>query len=303
MDQPLLHDPAKRSKALMALALVCFFWGTTWIATKEGVAHMPPLQMAGIRQLLGGACFVLFFLARGMAFPRKKEWVPVLVLSVLNFMLSNTLSAWGVKYIPAGLGSIISAIFPLWLVFIVMIVDKETVKRQTITGILLGFAGICVIFYEHLASFLLSEFRFGILLSLAATFSWAFGTLYTKKQAARFNPYFSLGLQMVISGIVLISVSAASGHSIPLGSIPSESWWAIAYLLLFGSIISFVAFLYALQHLPTEQSSIYAYINPIVAILLGAYIFKEPITVFIICGTIITLYGVYLVNRAAKKLT
>ncbi len=89
-----------------------------------------------------------------------------------------------------------------------MIVDKETVKRQTITGILLGFAGICVIFYEHLASFFLSEFRFGILLSLAATFSWAFGTLYTKKQAARFNPYFSLGLQMVISGVVLISVTS-----------------------------------------------------------------------------------------------
>ena len=263
---------------------------------------MPPLQMAGIRQALGGLCYLLFFIARGTAFPKGREWRSVLILSFLNFMLSNALSTWGVKYISAGLGSIIGAIFPLWLIIIAMAGTQTKVHTKTVVGILLGFTGICVIFYEHLHDFLIPEFRLGIFLSLASTWSWAFGTIYTKKHAVRFNPYFSLGLQMFISGIFLIGLTNVSGNAIPVANIPWQSWTAIAYLVIFGSVISFIAFLYALQNLPTEQSSIYAYINPIVAALLGWMIFDEKLTGFIICGALITLYGVYLVNKAAMKL-
>jgi drug/metabolite transporter (DMT)-like permease len=170
---------------------------------------------------------------------------------------------------------------------------------KTVIGLLLGFTGICVIFYEHLHDFLNADFRFGIFLSLASTWSWAFATLYTKKQAASFNPYFSLGLQMLISGVVLTIVTNAAGIATPLSQIPWQSWAAIGYLTVFGSLVAFVAYLYALQNLPTEQASIYAYINPVVAVLLGWVIFDETLSGFIICGTGITLYGVYLVNRAA----
>jgi drug/metabolite transporter (DMT)-like permease len=288
-----------RAKALIALALVCFFWGTTWIASKEGVRHMPALQLAGMRQFLGGMCYVIFFLAKGESWPRGREWKNVLMLSFLNFLLSNALSTWGVQYISAGLGAIIGAIFPLWLVIITLFSTRSRIKPRTVVGIVLGFTGICVIFYEHLHDFLVPEFRFGILLSLASTWSWAFGTIYTKKHAATFNPYFSLGLQMVISGVALFGLTNALGIAIPVSSIPWQSWAAIGYLVLFGSVISFVAYIYALQKLPTEQASIYAYINPIVAVLLGSLLFEEKLTVFIITGTLITLYGVYLVNKAA----
>jgi hypothetical protein len=90
------HQRGKRTKAIFALSLVCFFWGTTWIATKEGVRHMPALQMAGIRQFFAGVLYVLFFIARGATWPKGKEWGSVLMLSFLNFMLSNALSGWGV---------------------------------------------------------------------------------------------------------------------------------------------------------------------------------------------------------------
>jgi len=296
------HKRGPRSKALLALALTCFFWGTTWIASKEGVRYMPPLQMAGIRQFFGGVVFVVFFLAKGVAFPKGKEWNSVLMLGFLNFLLSNALSTWGIKYISAGLGSIIGAIFPLWLMIIALIGAQTKVQSKTVIGILLGFAGICVIFYEHLADFLQPQFRLGIFLSLASTWSWAFGTLYTKKHAAHFNPYFSLGLQMLISGTVLFLLTQVTGTALPLSQIPAQSWWAIAYLVVFGSVIAFAAFLYALQNLPTEQASLYAYINPIVALILGWIIFNEKLSAFIICGTLITLYGVYLVNKAAMKL-
>lgn len=287
--------------ALIALGLVCFFWGTTWIASKEGVKHMPALQLAGIRQTLGGLCYVLFFSIKGTRWPRGAEWRTILVLSFLNFAMSNGLSTWGVKYISAGLGAIIGAIFPLWLVVIGLIVNKRKPTRKALLGLAVGFAGICVIFYEHLHDFLNPQFLFGIFLSIVATWTWAFGTLYTKKHAQGFNPYFSLGLQMLLSGIFLYAVSGASGQAIAFGQIPWQSWAAISYLVVFGSVISFMAYLYALQRLPTEQVSLYAYINPIVAVAFGAILFGEILTSFIIAGTAITLYGVWLVNKSVVK--
>lgn len=296
------HKKSQHGKAILALLAVCFFWGTTWLASKEGVRHMPALQLAGIRQFFGGLCYVSFFLIKGTPLPRGKEWRPILILSVLNFMFSNGLSTWGVKYISAGLGSIIGAIFPLWLVLIAMIGSKSKLQYKTIIGLLLGFAGICIIFYDYLQDFLNPEFRFGIFISIASTWTWAVGTLYTKKQAANFNPYFSIGLQMLISGSVLFATTHALGLAIPLTAIPWESWAAIAYLVGAGSVIAFMAYLYALQYLPTEQVSLYAYINPVVAVLLAWIWLHEKLTGYIVIGMLITLIGVYLVNKAAIKM-
>ena len=297
-----IHKKGTRTKAIFALALVCFLWGTTWIASKEGVKHIPDaLQMAAIRQLLGGSCYVAFFLYKRIPLPKGKEWVPILFLSFLNFMISNGLSTLALQYkISAGLGAIIGAIFPLWIVVIGLFIAKEKMPAKAMIGLLLGFSGVCVIFYDHLHDFLNPKFQLGILFSVIATWTWAIATLYTKKQASYFNPYFSLGLQMVISGIVLYSFSAASGKAVPLSAIQWQSWASIAYLVIFGSLIAFICYLYALQNLPTEQVSIYAYVNPMVAVLCGWIIFNEKVTVFITAGGLITLLGVYLVNKAFK---
>ena len=134
-----------------------------------------------------------------------------------------------------------------------------------------------------------------------ASWTWALGTIFTKKEAKEFNPYFSLGLQMVIGGGVLCAVSYATGNTVGIQSIPWQSWVAIAYLVIFGSVITFFAFLYSLQRLPTAQMSIYAYINPIVAVILGTTFFGEKLTTFIIAGGAITLYGVYMINTALRK--
>jgi len=295
-----IRKKGTRSKAIFALALVCFFWGTTWIASKIGVTHMPALQMASLRQLIAGIIYTSFFIYRKVPLPKGNEWIPIIVLSFLNFILSNGLSTWGVQYISAGLGSIMGAIFPLWIVVIGLFISKERIPQKAILGLLLGFGGVCIIFSDHLQDFLNADFRKGIILSLIATWTWAFATLYTKKQAANFNPYFSLGLQMLISGIALFSFTNLTGNAVPLTAIPWKSWAAIAYLVIFGSLIAFIAYLYALQHLPTEQASIYAYVNPMVAVLCGAIVFNEKVTIFITVGGAVTLLGVYLVNKAFK---
>lgn len=285
---------------ILALCWVSFFWGTTWIASKVAVESMPAFQMAGIRQGIGGILYVGYFLFKKTPWPKGKQWKTILILTVLNFVCSNGLSTWGVKYISSGLGAIIGAIFPIWIVLI-MLFKGEKINRLSILGFLVSFGGICFIFYEHLADFINPDFRFGIFLSLLATVTWAFGSLYTKKKAASFNPYFSLGLQMLLSSFFILVVTELTDTGVSISEIPAQSWWAMAYLVIIGSVLTFIAFIYALQKLPPEISSIYAYINPIVAVIFGTLLFGEALTFFIVIGGFITLIGLYLVNYSIRK--
>lgn len=286
---------------ILALCWVSFFWGTTWLASKEGVKHMPALQLATIRQFIGGILYVGYFIFKKEPWPKGKQWRAILILSILNFVGSNGLSTWGVKYISSGLGAIIGAIFPIWIV-IICFFKGERIARMAVVGLLICFTGVCIIFIDHLTDFLNPEFQFGIFLSVASTITWAFGILYTMKKAASFNPYFSLGLQMLISSFILLSITETTGTNIPLDKIPVSSWWAISYLVIIGSVLTFIAFIYSIQHLPKEISSIYAYINPIVAILLGFILFGETLTPAIVIGVLVTLIGLYLVNSSIRKI-
>lgn len=290
-----------RNKAIIALGVVCILWGTTWVASKEGVMHMPALQLAGFRQLIAGSIYIIFFITIGEPWPKGKEWYAIGVLSFLNILCGNGLTTWGVQFISAGLGSIIAATFPLWMVIIGMFFLKDNIPSAALKGFLLGFAGICVIFFEHVKDFLNHEFLFGIAISFTASWTWALGTVFTKREAREFNPYFSIGLQMFMAGAVLLIVSYVTGTAIPLADIPWQSWTAIGYLVVFGSVIAFAAYLYALQRLSVELMSIYAYINPIVAVLLSSVLFNEQLTVFIIVGGAITLYGVWMISHALRK--
>jgi drug/metabolite transporter (DMT)-like permease len=285
---------------ILALCWVSIFWGTTWIASKEGVKHMPALQLAAIRQFFGGFIYISFFLFKKAPWPKGKQWKTIIILSILNFVLSNGLSTWGVKYISSGLGAIIGALVPLWVVVITFF-RGERLARLAFVGLIISFAGICVVFYDHLSDFLIPNFRFGIFISIISTLTWAFGSLYTKKKAATFNPYFSLGLQMFLSSILLFAYTGATGTSINLNLIPAISWWSIAYLVIFGSVLTFIAYIYALQHLPAAINSVYAYINPIIAVILGALIFGETLNAAIAIGGTVTLSGLYMVNISMRR--
>ncbi|MFD0777594.1 DMT family transporter [Flavobacterium myungsuense] len=262
---------------------------------------MPALQLVAIRQFIGGFLYVVYFLYKKTPWPKGKQWKTILILTFLNFVMSNALSTWGVKYISSGLGAIIGAIVPLWIV-IIGLFRGERLSKITIVGLIISFSGICIIFYDHLNDFLNPNFRFGIIISIIATITWAFGSLYTKKKAATFNPYFSIGLQMFISSIFIFALLGATGTAVSLSAIPAISWWSIAYLVVFGAILTFIAFIYALQNLPAEISSVYAYINPIVAVVLGALIFGESLNTAIAIGGFVTLVGLYIVNYGLPKI-
>lgn len=123
-----------RTNALIALGVVCILWGTTWVASKQGVLHMPALQLAGFRQLLAGCIYIIYFMATGAKWPKGNEWYVIGVLSFLNILCSNGLTTWGVQYISAGLGSIIAATFPLWMVIIGLFTSKDRIPLAALKG-------------------------------------------------------------------------------------------------------------------------------------------------------------------------
>lgn len=285
---------------ILALIWISIAWGTTWIASKEGVNHMPSLQLATLRQFIAGVIFVAFFIFKKAVWPDKSQWKTIVILAFLNFVFSNGLSLWGLQFISSGLGAIIGTLFPIWII-IICFFRGEKVSNLAIKGMILSFIGICVIFGDYLSDFLNPDFRLGIFISLIATVTWAFATLYTKEQAASFNPYFSLGLQMLVSSAVLFIGTTAAGTTVSIQEIPINAWYSIAYLVVIGSIFTFVAYIYALQNLPTELNSIYVYINPIVALIIGAIYNDEPFSVLLLAGGFITLLGLYLVNKSIRN--
>jgi drug/metabolite transporter (DMT)-like permease len=140
-----------------------------------------------------------------------------------------------------------------------------------------------------------------VVLALLSTLSWSFGTVYTAKQKPPIDIMFSVGLQMLIAGIIILIVCGITGKYINLASAGQDSWLAISYLVVFGSLVAYSAYVFAISKLPATLVSIYAYINPVVAVLLGWILLSEKMNANMLLGTLITLGGVYLVNHEFKK--
>ena len=166
---------------------------------------------------------------------------------------------------------------------------------------IIGFAGILIIFYDYLDFFSNRSFAFGVGLAVLSTASWAFGMVYTSKKKLPVDILFSVGLQMLIAGVITLFICLLSGKYVNLATTGSASLYSLLYLVLFGSLIAYSAFVYSVSKLPPALVSIYAYINPIVAVLLGWLLLHEKLNPNMILGTLVTLGGVYLVNREFKK--
>jgi drug/metabolite transporter (DMT)-like permease len=287
----------------LALTATSIIWGTTWVVMKLGIQGMPALQLASIRQFLGGVLFVGFFAFKRTALPTRQQWKQLLVLSFLTFVFANGLSTWSLEYIPGGFGALIGALYPLMVVVIEYFLYKsKQLNALSLVGILLGIAGLVLVLYQNLVAPHTMAFYGGLALAIAAMISWSFSTVFLSKNKSTLNPYYGMGWQMLISSVFIYLLSLGYGKNIALETIPVKSWLSIAYLIAFGSIAALVAFLYSLQKLPSGIATLYAYINPIIAIVLGSFVLPdEHLTWQIIVGTCVTLLGVYLVNYSIRS--
>jgi drug/metabolite transporter (DMT)-like permease len=289
-------------KAYIALGLVSFFWGTTYIATRFGAQHMPGLFLSGIRQFLSGSILVGYFLLKGYRVPGWKVLKRISIQSIFLLCIANGLLSWSVEYISGGLAAIIAALVPIFIVLFTAWLSKcSTITRWMIIGFIIGFAGVVTIFYDYLGQMQNHSFVIGILLALVSTLSWSFGTVYTAKQKPPIDILFSVGLQMLIAGIIILAICGITGKYINPAAAGGSSWLAILYLVVFGSLLTYSAYVFAISKLPPTLVSLYAYINPVVAVLLGWLLLSEKMNANMLIGTSITLTGVYLVNREFKK--
>jgi len=294
-----------RGKGYLALFITSTVWGTTWVASKIGVNEIPALQMAYIRQFIGGICFVGFFmLYKKFSLPTAKQFRWIVVMAILMFVFANGLSTWSLKYIPTGLSALIGALYPLSVVIIERVFFKsKKMTLLTFLGLFLGITGVGIVFYENAFSNNSSSFWIGIALSVIAMLSWSFGTVFITRNKANINPYYGTGWQMVISSFMLLVMAETTQPTVSITHISVKVWMVILYLVVFGSVLSFVAFIYSMKKLPAAISSLYAYINPLVAMVVAALVLNEKLTINILWGAIVTLIGVYLVNYSIKKST
>lgn len=298
-----MHNKNNRTGGYIALATTSIVWGTTWVTSKIGVSQMPAFEMASIRQFLGGACFLSFFLFyKKLPLPTAKQFLWLFVLAILMFVFANGLSTWSLKYVPTGLSSLIGALYPLCVVIIEMVFFKNrNLTVVTFAGLLLGVIGVGIVFYENAFHQTQEGFLFGVFLSIMAMLSWSVGTIVIAKNKLNINPYYATGWQMLISSFILLIIAISSQPVIPLQDISLKGWLAISYLVAGGSIISFVAFIYSMKKLPPALFSLYAYFNPLVALVTASIILNERLTINILWGAIVTLIGVYLVNYSMKQ--
>jgi drug/metabolite transporter (DMT)-like permease len=299
-----IKHTTSKAKGYMALAITSIVWGTTWIASKKAVAEIPALQMASIRQLIAGIIFIIFFMGyKKMPLPNVKQLAWIALLGLLMFVFANGLSVWSLNYIPAGLSALIGALYPLSVVLMEMIfLKKKNGSVITFIGLFLGIMGIVIVFYENAFHQHPPGFLFGVSLSVSAMLGWSTGTILIAKNKLKMNPYYAIGWQMAIAGILLLIFAKSTKPLMAIQDISLQVWLLIGYLVVAGSIISFVAFVYSVRVLPTAVASLYAYINPLVAMVLAPiFIPDEKLTIFILWGAIVTLSGVFLVNFSIRR--
>ena len=292
-----------KGKGYFALFITSTVWGTTWVASKIGVNEIPALQMAYIRQFIAGMCFIGFFMwYKKFPLPTARQFRWIIVMAVLMFVFANGLSTWSLKYIPTGLSALIGALYPLSVVIIERVFFKsKAMTLLTFLGLLLGITGVGIVFYENAFSNYSASFGFGIVLSLIAMLSWSVGTIFIGRNKEKINPYYGTGWQMLISSLMLFVMAETTQPTVSLQHISLKVWLVILYLVVFGSLLSFAAFIYSMKKLPAAISSLYAYINPLVAMVLAGLLLSEKLTINILWGAIVTLIGVYLVNYSIKK--
>ena len=267
------------------------------------VMEMPALQMTATRQFIAGLLFITFFIStKQIKLPTAKQFLWLTMMALLCFVFANGISTMAIRYINSGLASLIGALYPL-SVFLLqsLFFRKRKFNILTVIGSLLGVAGMSFVFYEQAEITMGTDFYKGIGLSLFAMLSWSLGTIFLARNKFGINPYYAMGWQMMIGSFILLLLSFSMEKPVPLSSIELGTWLKIGYLISFGSILTFIAFIYSNKVLSPSVASLYAYANPFVAMLFAHLVIDEPLTVQLLWGAAITLFGVFLVNRGLKR--
>ncbi|MEI6946480.1 EamA family transporter [Paraflavisolibacter sp. H34] len=292
-------------KAYLALAFICVVWGTTYLAVRVGVKDFPPFLFMGMRQTMAGLLLAAFLWLSG----KKPAWSwslfgQQLVPGLCMITFGNGIIGWAVQYIPSGLAALICSMIPLYVILINLVLDrKDRLNWQIGVGTFLGLAGIVLIFRNQLAALQNRQYLAGMIITIISCISWAAGTIYTQKNRKGTDPFLNASVQLFTGGAGILILSLLFEKNTALPPVSASTLFAWIYLVVIGSVAAFAAYLYALSKLPVGLVTVYAYVNPLVAVVLGFLILNEQITLYTVVATVVILFGVYLVNTGFRLKT
>jgi drug/metabolite transporter (DMT)-like permease len=267
---------ARRAEIVAALLVVYVVWGSTYLGILLAIRTIPIFLMAGVRFLVAGAVLYVLSIRRGDRVgdrPGARQWLAAAVVGALLFLVGNTGVAWAEQRVATGASSLVIATVPLWMALFDRLGYGQRLSRNAVVGLVLGFAGAALLAGPGADRIDLTGFA--VLLVAAA--GWAIGSLYSRHAPLPRRPLVSSSMQMLVGGALLAVVAAASGELGDAGRPSLESALAVAYLVVFGSILAFSTYAWLLRVARTSLVSTYAYVNPLVAVLLGWAVENEGV--------------------------
>lgn len=286
-----------KRRALIAWLVVCVVWGSTYLFIRIGVEHLPPFLFAGVRFLLSGAILGAFALRHAASRPQTAaEWRTLALTGTLFFAGGNGLVVWAEQYVSSGAASVYVVTVAIWAAVFDAVIPGGTSRFTTrvVVGLLAGLLGSLLLVGISPSELLAADLRGPVALTIASA-SWAFGTVLSKRRPVKASPWASAAIQMLSGGAVLAVLGLALGEA-PRWTSTAAGYGALAYLIVFGAIIGFSAYVYALRHMSATAVGTYAYVNPVVAVLLGWLVLKEPISGRMLVAMALMLGGVLLIQ-------
>ena len=297
-----------RIKIYLAFAAIYIIWGSTYFFIREALDGFPPFMLGGLRFLVAALLMFAWCLATGASIKPGRDLKTAAITGFLLCFVGNGAVVWVEQIIPSSVVAIAIAVAPLSFI----VLDKPNWRvnfrsLSTLFGVIAGFVGVLLLFSEKIAAQLGSaevtaEFS-ALFILLLAVIGWPAGSLYAKYNPAAIPNMVHSGWQMFIGAVCFLAVSAGRGECSTMNwnTVPLSAWGALAYLIVFGSIIGFSAYVWLLQMRPATQVSTYAYVNPVVAVLLGVFVGSESLGWREIAGLIVILGGVLLINLARYR--
>jgi len=270
-----------RGRTLAALLAVYLVWGSTYLAIRFAIVSLPTFSMAGARYLIAGALLYGWGRFRGGKPPEAKSLLPIAMIGALLLLGGNGLVVWAEHRIPSGIAALLIATEPLWIALLVPIVTRgRRPGLRTYGGIAVGLAGVFVLVGGPAGAGGGTINIAGALAVVLASFFWALGSLYSTRAKLPASPWIATGSQMLAGGALLALLGGVAGEwtAFEPEKVTASALWAFAYLVTFGSIVAFTAYAYLLRNARPTVVSTYAFVNPIVAVLLGWWVVDEPVS-------------------------
>lgn len=272
-----MTTPRQKKLAYLSWIAVCLIWGTTYLGIRVSLESIPPALMGGLRWTIAGLLLAGVLLARGERLPPPPQWGGIALMAFLLLGLGNGGVVFAEQWVPSGLAAVLVATSPFWMAAVdACLRDGEKLRASSIAGLVIGFAGILVLVWPDL-TVARADRRFlaGVIALQIASFGWALGSAYSRRHARNDHILGTTGLQMLAGGLMMLAAGTVRGEWQQLFFTPRTTA-ALVYLSTLGAVGGFVAYSYALRHLSVSFVSLYAYINPVIAVALGVLLLGEP---------------------------